>query len=169
MTNFKISTSKNSTLNNIVITQLQELSSCLDELVKLYLDAYQEMKEYAYSKAKDARYYLRWLFKRASGGFFIAKADDELVGFIVADAYWIDNGNPVGEIHEVVVKRNNAGKGIGKALIKRALSHFKNKGLARVGLWVGEKNQRAIRLYQFFGFEEKAKMGRWIRMYKTLK
>jgi len=44
------------------------------------------------------------------------------------------------------------GQGIGKALIKATIEKAKNKGLSRVELEVREKNERAISLYQKFGF-----------------
>jgi ribosomal protein S18 acetylase RimI-like enzyme len=45
------------------------------------------------------------------------------------------------------------GKGIGRALMKAALQQAQQKGLTRIELTVREHNNRAIKLYEEFGFE----------------
>lgn len=44
------------------------------------------------------------------------------------------------------------GKGLGKALIDKALKEAKRKGLTRIELTVRENNKPAISLYEKFGF-----------------
>ena len=44
------------------------------------------------------------------------------------------------------------GQGIGKALLETTLNAAKNKGLTRIELYVRTDNERAIKLYEKFGF-----------------
>ncbi|RLD96481.1 MAG: N-acetyltransferase [Aquificota bacterium] len=147
---------------------IDELGPWLDHLVALYLDAYQGLGEYAYTRPRDVRHYMRWLFKRAPHSFFLAVEGQRLLGFIVADSQWLEEGEPVGEIHEIVVAPGAREKGVGKALIEKALEHFQQEGLGKVGLWVGERNLKAQEFYRRLGFRERGKVGHWIRMERPL-
>ena len=66
------------------------------------------------------------------------------------------------------VAKEYQGKGFGKKLLQTTLESFKNKNLKKACLWVGEKNERAIKLYKKFGFKEAFRYGVWIRMAKPL-
>ncbi|MDO5726137.1 MAG: GNAT family N-acetyltransferase [Tissierellia bacterium] len=46
------------------------------------------------------------------------------------------------------------GKGIGKKLLDTALEHGKTKGFKRAGLWVLDKNERAIKFYENYGMKK---------------
>lgn len=169
MRSFKGHISEASTLGSLCIMPVDDLSRYLDELAGVYLGAYQELGEYAYSRAKDVRHYMKWLYRRAPGGFFLAREGDELIGFIVADAQWFKEGEKhIGEIHEVVVKKDARGRGVGRILIEKALAYFREEGLKKVGLWVGEKNSSAREFYKRLHFQESGRMGRWVRMERSL-
>jgi len=150
------------------IVKADQLGPWMDTLVGLYQEAYQGLEEYAYTRPRDIRNYLKWLHKRAPHSFFLALEGDEVLGFIVADDRWLEQGEPVGEIHEIVVSSQARDKGVGRALMERALSHFREKGLAKAGLWVGVTNDKAYEFYQRLGFQDKGTMGRWIRMERAL-
>ncbi len=150
------------------IKGIDELGPWLNSLVTLYLEAYRGLEEYAYARLKDVRHYLKWLYKRAPNSFFLALEGGRPLGFIVADAQWLEEGEPIGEIHEIVVAPGAREKGIGKALIEKALEHFRESRLTKAGLWVGEKNLKARDFYRHLGFVEKGKVGRWIRMERPL-
>jgi ribosomal protein S18 acetylase RimI-like enzyme len=146
------------------IVLLEELEPWEGALVDLYLRCYKGMEEYAYKRPRDVRHYLRWLFKRVPSSFFIALEGDKPLGFLVADDHWEEGDLAGGEIHEVVVIPEDRTRGVGKALVQRALDCFCGKGLKRAGLWVGEKNERAKAFYAHLGFREKGSQGKWVRM-----
>ncbi len=152
----------------IGIVPLEQMDPLEDVLVKLYLRCYEGMEEYAYSAPRDVKRYLRWLCRRTPFSFFLAVKGDEPVGFLVADDHWEEDGETVGEIHEVVVAPEERGKGVGSALVQRALDHFREKGLKKVGLWVGRRNKRAKAFYTHLGFKEGDAKGKWIRMERPL-
>ena len=52
--------------------------------------------------------------------------------------------------------------------MNKALEHFKKLGLKKAGLWVGEKNDRAIKFYEKYGFKPVRKYNQWVRMEKNL-
>ena len=59
------------------------------------------------------------------------------------------------EIHELVVVSEDRAKGIGKALVQRALNYFREKTLKKVGLWAVRGNKRAKVFYAHLGFRER--------------
>lgn len=139
----------------------------LEALVPLYLDAYQEHPEYGEPTPQKVRRYLRWL-RRHHTFFQIAEVDHRAVGFIVVDTAWMDwEGQPIGEIHELVVHPDFWGQGIASRLLKAGLAHIRDRGLGKAGLWVGEHNHRAMRFYQRYGFRP-VHWGYWVRMVKRL-
>ncbi len=136
--------------------------------VEVYVEAYRGLEEYAYTSKKDVKWYFRWLLKRDPNGFFTYVADNP-VGFIACDCNWFSvfEGEEVAEIHEIFVHPKWQGKGIGTALMERALNYARERNRDVVELWVGVGNLRAIEFYKRFGFEERGVVGRWLRM--TLK
>ena len=154
--------------SKIKIERLKDVESLMPELLKLYIKSYQGLEEYAYTDPSSIRRYFRWLFRHDPQGFFLAKDKNRIVGFIAVDATWISHGEKVGEIHELAVDPDQRGKGIAKMLIEEAFRYFKNKGLKKSGLWVGEHNRGAQHLYRKLGFEECYTKGIWIIMEKKL-
>ena len=150
------------------IVKADKLAPWMKALVSLYQEAYRGLEEYAYTRPRDIKNYLKWLHKRAPDSFFLALEGDQLLGFAVADDRWLEEGEPVGEIHEIVVSSRARSKGVGKALMERALAHFREKGLAKAGLWVGVTNDKAYEFYRHLGFQDKGTVGRWIRMERFL-
>ncbi len=142
----------------------------LDDFVEIYRLAYRGLEEYAYTKTRDIKSYFRWLMNRDRDGFFVAEVDDRPVGFVACDANWFsffeDEG--VGEIHEIFVRPDWQGRGIGSALLLKALDYARERGRRIAGLWVGVGNVRARRFYEKFGFEERGRWGKWIRMVKRI-
>ncbi len=143
----------------------------LPKLVDIYLRAYKGLEEYAYTHPEDVRSYLRWLYNRDKNGFFVAKLNGKIVGFVAGDANWFSRRERknVGAIHEIVVDPDYQGHGIGTALMNKILEYFKEKGLDTAELWVGDENYKAINFYKKFGFHEAGRYNYWIRMVKKLK
>lgn len=138
-------------------------------LVDIYFSAYQSMPIYAYEKRKSVKNYLDWLYKGDPGGFFIAMGGGEIVGFIACHTGWEDfQEGRVCEIHEFAVKKEFQGKGIGKALLEKAIEYALSKNLKKITLWVGEKNEKAINMYKKAGFVPLYKAGVWLRMKKEI-
>ncbi len=137
----------------------------LDALVPLYMAAYREQPEYGEPDADHAREYLAWL-QRHHTFFPVVEVAGQPVGFIVVDAGWRDRaGQPVGEIHELLVRPEHWGHGLGARLLQAGLEHIRQRGLRRAGLWVGHDNRRAQAFYARFGFRP-VRQGFWVRMEK---
>lgn len=142
----------------------------IPELVKVYMEGYKNLQEYAYTHEEDVRAYLQWLFRRDIAGIFVAKLNGKIIGFVASDGNWYSKreGKVVGAIHEVVVLPDYRNLGIGKSLINKALEYFKERGIDTVELWVGDENFRAINFYKKLGFKEKDRFNYWIRMTKEI-
>lgn len=136
----------------------------LPEIVEVYLDGYRDIMEYAYHKRRDVKDYLRWLYRNDPGAFVVAFQDNDIVGFISGNRKWWDRiYGEIGEIHELVIRKDYQRKGIGRKLLEEELRYLEEKNRI-IGLWVGEKNYRAIKFYERFGFEVVGKVGIWLRM-----
>ncbi len=142
----------------------------LDQLVHIYLEGYRGLEEYSYTHIDDVRSYMRWLWKRDPEGIFVARVGGKPVGFVAGDSNWFSRreSRKVGAIHEIVVLPEYQGMGIGHALMEKVLNYFKEKGLDRAELWVGDENYKAIEFYHRLGFREKGQYNYWIRMVKEL-
>ncbi|MDI6690031.1 MAG: GNAT family N-acetyltransferase [Actinomycetota bacterium] len=137
----------------------------IPELIRTYISAYQDFPEYAYPNRREVKRYLKWLFKGDPQGFFMAIWDSKTVGFIAVHSKWYDwQEDLVGEIHELAVDKRYQGKGIGKALIQEVVEYLKSKGRKRITLWVGGRNERAIKVYEKLGFMKLYRWGIWLRM-----
>ena len=142
----------------------------LNSFVEVYQKAYRGLEEYAYTRRRDIKDYFRWLYARDKDGFMVAEVNGEAVGFVACDTNWISffDMNRMGEIHEIFVLPEYRRRGIGTALMIKAIIYIKSRGLNKAGLWVGETNYNAIKFYRKFGFREVGIWGRWIRMIKEL-
>jgi len=147
---------------------IEDLNKEINNIIEVYRGAYIEIPIYAYQKRHDIKGYLKWLYRADPDGFFVATLDRKIVGFIAACQDWWDYGlnKYLGEIHELAVERDYQGCGIGSLLFEKATTFLRKKH-DTIGLWVGEKNERAITFYKKKGFKVFGKMGRWLRMRKT--
>ena len=146
------------------------LRSDASSFVDVYEKSYRGLEEYAYTRRRDVRNYFKWLHSRDSEGFMVAEIGGTAVGFVACDANWISifEGVRVGEIHELFVLPEWRLKGIGSALLQKALEYAVKRGRGLAELWVGRTNYRARKFYQRFGFVESGEWGKWIRMIKRL-
>lgn len=150
---------------------LKELDkSYIQDMVRLYLSAYEGLEEYSYDHPSDAEDYINWLFARDSEGIIGAFENKELVGFICIDKHWYSKRErkTLGAIHELVVAKAYRRKGIATKLVNRALELFKENGLDSIELWAGVNNLAAIKLYEKLGFEARERYGKWVRMVSNL-
>ncbi|NPA47321.1 MAG: GNAT family N-acetyltransferase [Thermococci archaeon] len=137
----------------------------LKRLIEVYMSGYEGLREYGGEGEDYARKYIRWCWKKAGDGFFVAEAGGRIVGFIVCDKRWYSKyeGRSVGAIHELVIDRSLQGMGVGHALMEAGLRYLE-RFTDTIELWVGEKNHRAKRFYEEYGFKEAGRQGIWIRM-----
>jgi ribosomal-protein-alanine N-acetyltransferase len=87
----------------------------------------------------------------------VAKANGEIVGFIIGMLY-SENGKIVGHILTVDVLPEHRRKGIGLRLLKEIEEIFKGKGVNVCVLEAREDNIAALRLYQKLGYQKVAKL-----------
>ncbi len=80
----------------------------------------------------------------------IAKDGPEVVGFADYGRYRWDDLSEAGEIYALYLLKAYYGKGIGRALMDRALAALGD--CRQVAVWVLEGNERAIRFYTRCGF-----------------
>jgi ribosomal protein S18 acetylase RimI-like enzyme len=155
-------------MSEVRIERLEKLDQeTLERLVEIYMNAYEGMREYGGEGESYAKRYLRWCWGKAKDGFFIAKVGDEIAGFIVCDNDWYSKyeGKTVGAIHEFAVDRAYQGHGIGRKLMEKCLEYLADRGI--IELWVGERNEKARRFYEGYGFREAGRHGIWVRMIRS--
>lgn len=156
--------------NGVKIKRLsvEDFNVRLKEIMEVYHNAYTEMPIYAYKSRHDIKGYLKWLYKLGPEGFFVATLDDKIVGFIAACQNWWDYAlnKDVGEIHELAVEKNYQKSGIGSLLFEAAIDLLRQRHNI-IGLWVGDRNERAILFYKKRGFKIAGKAGKWLRMRKV--
>lgn len=90
-------------------------------------------------------------------GFLVAEREridgpPTVVGYVVSTGVRV-NGRPMGHVKDIAVAPDCQGDGIGSTLLERAMSLLANRGFDLVRLEVRESNERAIELYDRFGFE----------------
>ena len=93
-------------------------------------------------------------FERFLGepAFLIAEREVDLVGYVVAD--WTANfGRDFGHIKDLAVDPELRRNGLGRRLLRRAVSKLLVEGVTRIKLEVREGNTPARRLYDEEGFE----------------
>ena len=142
----------------------------IDSFVDVYMESYTGLEEYAYTRRRDIRNYFKWLMSRDSDGFMLVEVNEKVVGFVACDTNWISvfEREEVGEIHELFVLSKWRGKGIGTALLNRAIEYAMKKRRNVVELWVGRTNYTARKFYKFHGFRESGEWGKWLRMVKSI-
>ncbi len=142
----------------------------LARLIEIYMNAYEGLREYGGEGVNYARRYLRWCWSKAKDGFFVADVDGEIAGFIVCDNDWYSKYEvrTVGAIHEFAVDKKFQGHGIGHKLMETCLDYLGQHSY-RIELWVGEKNESAMRFYEDYGFRDVGQSGIWVRMVKDVR
>ena len=81
----------------------------------------------------------------------IARDRERVVGFADFGRYRLDDLRDAGEIYAIYILKEYYGKGIGYALMKKALDALRE--YPQTAVWVLTGNERAIRFYKRCGFE----------------
>jgi len=87
---------------------------------------------------------LRFMNSMEPEGCFVAISSGRVAGLITSASF----GN-VGWLGNVIVESIRRGKGIGKALVEKALDHLQSRGVITTGLYA---YQNVISFYEQFGF-----------------
>jgi len=122
-----------------------DLPALADLATRTWLDAFGATlsPENAAAETDEGRSEER--FRRALDERTILVAEEEsaLLGYVEFDE---------GELHRLYVETALQGRGIGRVLLERALSHPRLANAPRVVLQVWDENTRAVRLYESSGF-----------------
>lgn len=81
----------------------------------------------------------------------VAIDGDRVVGFVDYGCYRWEDLKDTGEIYAIYVLKEYYGRGVGYALMDRALNALKE--YRQIAVWVLSGNERAIRFYNRFGFD----------------
>lgn len=84
-------------------------------------------------------------------GTFVAVDGEKIAGYITAST---DTYAKIGRIPNLAVHPGYKGQGIGTTLLKKALSHFKQKGMRLAKIETLSHNLVAAKLYKKLGFKE---------------
>ncbi|MGD9420736.1 MAG: GNAT family N-acetyltransferase [Verrucomicrobiota bacterium JB025] len=89
----------------------------------------------------------------ANGVIFVARDKDRILGMANL-IYNISTalGGPVGTVEDVIVHPDFRGRGVGSAIIRKALDHADSTGLLRISLLADLSNERALKFYHSLGF-----------------
>lgn len=96
---------------------------------------------------------IRYLVETAQAEVWVAEERPELLGWIAAP--WRRQGKrSSGRIYTLTVSPRAQGRGVGRALLEKALHALQERGVRRVFLEVAADNPPAIRLYRSLGFRQ---------------
>lgn len=99
------------------------------------------------------------LYRRYPETFVVAEEDGEIVGYIMCriemglSNFGLSGVAKKGHVVSVAVLHEHRRKGVGKALVLRALNGMRGYGAKQCYLEVRVTNQEAISLYKKLGFE----------------
>ena len=101
--------------------------------------------------AGDERRYLRSLRRSRDAAVFVAEAPEGLVGRLSVGRDPHPASSHVADLGLMVAKSHRR-RGIGRALLERAVEWARGAGVTKLELHVFPYNEAAIRLYDSFGF-----------------
>jgi len=118
-----------------------------------------------YSSQGGCESYLRSLVENPGCGVFEPEASFVAVdsrglpcGFVISSCI----SASAGMIPQIAISPSHQSRGLGKALMGRALSHLKSRGFRAVSLTVTKKNRRAFEWYQRVGFKMRKEFGAFV-------
>lgn len=123
------------------------------------VDAVVDVLAAAYAGTAEAGWDHQRFDDHASRSWF--RRDDILLASRHSDAdgpilgvHWSKRRSPrVGEVYNLAVAPQAAGKGVGAHLLAAGLDHLRRAGCEQVLLWVDLANRRAVNLYERAGFK----------------
>ncbi len=117
------------------------------EVVAVLAAAYEGTGDGGWDLARfEERQGLPWF--RAEDLLVAADEDGHLAGL-----HWLKRRDArTGEVYNLAVHPRAQGRSVGPALLHAGLEHLTDVGCAEVILWVDRSNERAVRLYERYGF-----------------
>jgi RimJ/RimL family protein N-acetyltransferase len=110
------------------------------------------MDDYDYD-TEEERYLIRRYRHLENCVLYLALIGKEIVGFLTLQGGALQRNRHVAQLG-LAVAREHWGKGIGKQLMEQAVSWGQaHSEIRKISLLVYDDNDRAIRLYERFGFE----------------
>jgi ribosomal protein S18 acetylase RimI-like enzyme len=98
----------------------------------------------------------------AVGRILVAEAAGRLAGVAVISFIWaLEHGGRSAWLDELYVRPQLRGRGIGRALLLRAVEEARSGGCAALDLEVERSHRRAERLYRRQGFRRRSR-SRWV-------
>ena len=82
---------------------------------------------------------------------FVAEVDGKVVGVVCNRLY---HDRSVGHVANLAVQREYQGRGIGKALMKATIDHFRETGMRFARIETLEQNEKGQKFYPSLGFKE---------------
>ncbi|WP_160719317.1 GNAT family N-acetyltransferase [Bacillus sp. USDA818B3_A] len=147
-------------INQISIDELAEEEK--ETVRKLLVESYQQY-EHEYNNAQVWEEYLTNIKASVDNPdvekILIAKSEDKILGtlqlFSSSDKAYqrpeLQISSPI--IRLLAVHPDARGRGIAQELLKAGLQYARSQGVKQLYLHSGDKMQRAIRLYEWFGFK----------------
>lgn len=87
--------------------------------------------------------------------FYLAYVGNEVAGYLkLREPFPNSKTLPSVEIARIYALKKFIGHGVGKALMQKSIEFARQKNKKRIWLGVWEKNDRAIKFYQQWGFEK---------------
>jgi ribosomal-protein-alanine N-acetyltransferase len=84
--------------------------------------------------------------------YFVDVENNEIIGYV---GLWINDD--IGQIVNFLVKPNHQNQGLGKMWMRFVMEYLKQHNVHIISLEVRETNEKAIRLYESFGFKKSYK------------
>lgn len=92
-------------------------------------------------------------------GIFVCESEGEVVGYVTARP---NRETRIGWVPNLSVLPGHQGRGIGKALIGKAVDYLRQEGMRFVRIETIEQNETATALYPKLGFQEMARQVHYV-------
>ena len=129
------------------------------ELWKELMDYHRDLDPFFTRSENGHENFLKWVageLEEGTGALFVAEDSGEICGYIKIG---VSNYPPVfmmdkfGMISDIAVAVAHRRKGIGEALIEKAMEWFRTEGLDRIEMRVSSRNSLGLGFWEKMGFE----------------
>lgn len=144
----------------ITPVQGHEIDLLRDIAIDTFKETYEALNEpepfNAYLSENFSKDHFLKQFKTPQSFFFLARCEGAVAGYLKLNTGSAQTDNPLEqamEIERIYVSQTFKGRGLGKALIQKAIDEAQSAKLSWLWLGVWDKNAHAIEFYQRQGFE----------------
>jgi ribosomal-protein-alanine N-acetyltransferase len=138
------------------------MSVAVKEALLKHLDKLCEIETKCFQEEAFTKEQIAQLLTDYNSVSFVAKVNDEIVGFIMGRAY-IDRKPAVGRVLTIDVLAEHRRKGIGVKLLQEVERVFRNERVELCYLEAREDNIAALNLYQKHGYKRVGKLKNYYR------